>query len=72
MKSGPAEVTVETQMGNPKTGIWNQKKVKVSNRKKSDLRSEGFFFGGVGCGVGFCLLELHIFNFFKYNNLIVS
>ena len=48
MKSGPAEVTVETQMGNPKTGIWNQKKVKVSNRKKSDLRSEGFFLGWWG------------------------
>ena len=56
--------------GQPHDRDLESKQVKVSNRKKSDLRTEGVFFGGGG--VGFCLLELHIFNFFKYNNLIVS
>ena len=67
MKSGPAEVTVETQMGNPKTGIWNQKKSNLVIGKSQTSEVRVFFFLE-GSGVGFCLLELHIFNFFKYNN----
>ena len=49
--------------GQPHDRDLESKQVKVSNRKKSDLRTEGVFFGGGG--VGFCLLELHIFNFFN-------